>query len=155
MRVDFERLREPDLRPLVSRLLLGACCCLLGAAVWIQSAPAVEEADRARADLYALARLVDEWRILPKSAPVSTADPAAAVAALADELKLKEKMTQLSARDGGAFVQFDRLYGEEFKGLLAGLVRRKLPLRGIEAKSLPSGSDRVLSVSLALGAPAR
>jgi hypothetical protein len=131
---------------------LGLCCCLLGLAIYLQSVPAAEEADRARRDLFQLVRLADEWRSLPRVTPgAAAADPATGTTSLVEELHLRSKMTQLSVRDGGVYVQFDRLYGDEFKNLLGGLIRRRIPVRGMEIKALPQGTDRILAVSLVLG----
>lgn len=77
-------------------------------------------------------------------------EPLSALSDIVDTLELRERLMQLQANASGIALQIEKLYGEELAEFLTVLDRRGLKIKNADIRSLPSGDDRLLSITMLL-----
>lgn len=80
-------------------------------------------------------------------------EPLSAVSSMIDELKLKEKVGQISSSQSGMIVEFRKIYSSDLARIVQGVTNYGLAIKTAEVKALSFGGDgRFLNLTLALEA---
>lgn len=80
-------------------------------------------------------------------------EPLAAISSMIDELKLKDKVGQLSSSQSGMIVEFRKIYSSDLARIVQAVSNYGLTVKTAEVKALASGNDgRLINLTLALEA---
>lgn len=81
-------------------------------------------------------------------AAASGEEPLTVLSQIVDTLGLRERMLQLQSNASGILLQMDKLYGQELEEFLSTVESRGLSIKTAEIRSVPSGADRLIGVTL-------
>lgn len=133
----------------VSFVVLGLLVWLFGLALYLQK-DANYSLSSLVDDVVGLSQTANAYMSLPVAIPVTPEDPLTAVSNITEELKLRDRMTQMSSNNTGVVVQFEKLYTEECLEIIRDLLRRGLNVKTAELKAVPHGDKRLLSASFVI-----
>ena len=146
---------SPDIRRMSSTLLLGIFLWIAGFVFLSNTAELDQSAMDALHEANTIIQSASLYRSFPQgaqsTAPVSGVEVMSEVSRIVEEMKLRDKMQQLTSSPTGVSLQFERLYKNEFFDLLSALVKRGLTLKMVEMKALPVAKERLWSVSMIVG----
>ena len=97
--------------------------------------------------------LASEYKALAPSAASTNAnvDVASVFAQVSERMELGSRVNRISPDGRNQAVEINRLYAEEFAQLQRQLASRGVRFIAAELRSLPSGTERLLTVSAIIG----
>ena len=143
----------PEARKISRLLLLAAAVWLVFLFLVLEIRDMGREIDR---DLSTGDQIINNaivYRSYPATARTKTVtntteEPLTVLSQIVDALELRERMLQLQSNASGILLQLDKLYGDELEEFLTTIESRGLTIKTAEIRSMPSGEERLIGVTL-------